>query len=71
MAHKHMIILHESMAKMNQTEYGRMHPDLAHDVIMSSKMQTTDVPKEKKVTKPPNIIPNQTFGHPDDAKKTP
>ncbi len=48
-----------------------MHPDLAHDVIMSSKMQTTDVPKEKKVTKPPNIIPNQTFGNPDDAKKTP
>jgi hypothetical protein len=24
-----MLILHESMAKLNQTEYGRMHPDLA------------------------------------------
>lgn len=59
MAHKHMIILHESMAKLNQTEYGRMHPDLAKDVIMSSKMQTTDQPKDKK-PKPVNIIPNQT-----------
>ena len=58
MQHKHMIILHESMAKMNQTEYGRMHPDLAKDVIMSSKMPTTnDVSKLNKLKQ---IVPDQT-----------
>jgi hypothetical protein len=34
-----------------------MHPDLAKDVIMSSKMQTTEQSKDKK-PKPVNIIPN-------------
>ena len=46
------------MAKMNQTEYGRMHPDLAKDVIMSSKMPTTnDVSKLNKLKQ---IVPDQT-----------